>query len=126
MSLALAVACITSSLLLPKSRWFIRETQARVTSGAEKALFEAGSYVLEEANRTVPFREGVLAGSGEVESDDRQAVISYDTPYAQQQHEDVTIRHTAGRRAKWLEMTVREQSDRIVQFIAEGLRGALR
>ena len=52
--------------------------------------------------------------------------MSYDTPYAVRQHEDTRLRHTNGRRAKWLEHTAREQSSRIGSFLADRIRQASR
>ncbi len=88
------------------------------------ALTDAGEFLLEEANRTVPIEEGTLAGSGNVhvDRDALVATVSYDTPYAIRQHEDTRLRHDSGRRAKWLEHTFREQSNRVLDYIADRMR----
>lgn len=93
-----------------------------VTDAAMRALTDAGEFLLQEANKTVPFDEGTLARSGQVTADNagRQVVVSYDTPYAVTQHEDVRIDHSHnGRRAKWLQATLNEQADTIKQFVAK-------
>jgi hypothetical protein len=89
-------------------------------------LRAAGEHILEEANRTVPLREGVLQATGSVDSDESQAVISYDGPYARRQHEEMTYRHAPGRRAKWLQLTVQERASAVVGYLERALRGAIR
>ena len=92
-----------------------------------RALLLAAELLLEEANRTVPWEEGDLQRSGKasLSDDGKTAAVSYDTPYAVDQHEGLSYRHNEGRRAKWLELTMHEQADRVREFIAEQLRGAL-
>lgn len=107
-------------------KWYGDDAKRRVAREAPRVLRQAAEYVLEEANRTVPLEEGTLQGSGVVDVDETTAVVSYDTPYARRQHEDLTLTHANGRRAKWLERTVMEQGGRVADFIAERLRGALR
>lgn len=91
---------------------------------AEEALDEAGDFLLEQANRTAPIEEAVLIGSGKVttDRDDLVTTVSYDTPYAVRQHEDTRLRHDQGRRAKWLELTFREQKHRVLRYLADRIR----
>ena len=107
-------------------KWLGDPVQRSVISESKRALFEAGAHVLEEAGKTIPYQEGTLLASGEVQADDHEAVISYDTPYAAAQHEDVTFRHAKGRRAKWLELTIRERIDAINKILADGVGLAFR
>lgn len=107
-------------------KWLGDAVKRGVTSESERALFEAGSHVLEEAGKTIPYQEGTLLASGEVQADSKEAVISYDTPYAVAQHEDVTFRHAKGRRAKWLELTIRERIDAINRILSDGVGRAFR
>lgn len=97
-------------------------------AAALAALSDAGEFLLEQSNRTAPIEEGTLIGSGTVTIDRARlkAIVSYDTPYAVRQHEDTRLRHTNGRRAKWLEHAGREQGARITQLIAARMRGAVR
>lgn len=94
---------------------------------AARGLALAAEYVLEEANRSIPIEEGTLQRSGvaSVDDDGTRAAVSYDTPYAVPVHEDLTARHDAGRRGKWLELTLQEQQDAVRQIIADTLRGEL-
>lgn len=92
------------------------------------ALTDAGESLLEGANRTAPIEEAVLIGSGQVSGDERalSVAVSYDTPYAVRQHEDTTMRHDPGRRAKWLERTFAEQATQVGKYLAERMRRLVR
>jgi hypothetical protein len=105
-----------------------------VRDAAARAFQDAGEYLLEEANRTVPHEEGTLARSGKVTTTRAGSngvetriltAVSYDTPYAVRQHEDTRLRHDPGRRAKWLERTFAEQAGRVGEFIAGRIRRAV-
>lgn len=91
------------------------------------ALFRASSFVLQKANETVPVTEHHLQRSGKasVSDDGHRAAVSYDTPYAVRQHEELAYRHDEGQRAKWLESTMHEQADEVRDIIGETLRGEL-
>lgn len=90
-------------------------------------LRDGAEHILEDANRTIPHDEGVMQNSGAVDVDEAagEATVYYDTPYVVVQHEDLTIRHAEGRRAKWLEATLNERGDAVANYIAEELRAAL-
>jgi hypothetical protein len=96
----------------------------RVRDQAFQALLTAGEFLLEQANRTVPIEESILEGSGAVDGDRErlEVAVYYDTPYAIYQHEETDLQHDPGRRAKWLELTLQEQSDRIERIVANGLK----
>lgn len=100
---------------------------AVVNDAARRGLALAAEYVLEQANRTVPHEEGTLQRSGRasVADDELRAAVSYDTPYAVPVHENLRAAHDAGRRAKWLELTMQEQADAVRQIVADAIRGVL-
>lgn len=89
-----------------------------------KALWAGGEHILHKGNETVPYLEGILAASGHVSvsKSNLVAAISYDTPYAVKQHEDITLRHTGRRRAQWLRLTLQEQMHRVLQLMADQLK----
>lgn len=99
---------------------------AHVRKAASEGLADAAEFLLEEANRTVPIEEATLTRSGATDVDGLQASVFYDTPYAVRQHEDTRLRHDQGRRAKWLEMTMREQAKQVGEHIADRIRSAVR
>jgi hypothetical protein len=98
--------------------------------GTEQAalhgLRQAGELVLERSNRMVPLEEGTLERSGRVTDNGRDEVaVSYDTPYARVQHEDMTLRHDNGRSAKFLEKAHRQSRGEIAKLVAAAVRKAL-
>ena len=105
--------------------WYGHAVKRRVRDAINDVVGDAGEYLLEEANRTVPIEEGTLARTGFVDVGDGEATVSYDTPYAARQHEETGYRHASGRRAKWLQLTFQEQARRIEGFLADRLRGLL-
>jgi hypothetical protein len=101
--------------------------RAAVRAAAAEGLADAAEYLLQSANETVPIEEGVLAGSGSTDVDPGglRASVFYDTAYAARQHEELRYRHDPGRRAKWLELTLSEESNQIRDHIAASIRRAL-
>jgi len=86
-------------------KWNGKVATARARAGAARGLKLAAEHVLEEANRLVPLDEGTLFESGTTDVDEGhlRASVSYDTPYACRQHEEMTWWHAPGRQAKYLE-----------------------
>ena len=52
--------------------------------------------------------------------------VSYDTPYAVRQHEEVTWNHDAGRKAKYLESTFNSKHDKALQVIADTVKKGMK
>ena len=109
-------------------RWDGRFVSQRVRQAAVEGLRDAAEHLLEYANRTVPIEEGTLMRSGQVDVDPEtlEAAVSYSTPYAVRQHEDLTLRHDPGRRAKWLERSLQEREAAIREYIASRMRDAFK
>lgn len=84
----------------------------RIRENAMQSMHTVGEVILEDANRTSPIDTKQMIDSGEVSSRDydKKVVISYNTVYAVKQHEDTTLKHAPGRRARWLELTVDENA----------------
>ncbi|MBE0430066.1 MAG: hypothetical protein IBX61_09395 [Thermoleophilia bacterium] len=99
---------------------------AVVGQATERALDDAAEYILETANRTVPIEEGTLQNSGGIGKATGKRAIYYDTPYARRQHEELDWRHDAGRRAKWLEKTMQEERQKVLDFLGRGIGGGMR
>ncbi len=92
---------------------------ATVRKKCEAAVGDLAEFLLEQANRTVPIEEGTLQRSGGTSQDGLKATVFYDTPYAARQHEEMDYQHDAGRRAKWLELTFKEEEPRALEFLAK-------
>lgn len=90
------------------------------TEHALEALTKVGWVFLGDANKTIPYDTWDMRNSGTVSTDKRRGVvtISYDTPYAVRQHEDTTLRHKTGRRARWLELTGKENRNAYHKLLA--------
>lgn len=89
---------------------------------ANKALGKAAEHVLAESNKMVPLEEGTLQRSGVADTDtDKRltASVSYNTPYAARQHEELSYQHDAGRRAKFLELALVNSQQEVLKIIAD-------
>lgn len=91
----------------------------RYRKAAMSAMGDGLEDTLTAANVTVPHEEGVLEGTGTTDQDGLTGVISYDGPYAVEQHENPKLRHLGKGRYKWLELTFRERSSTILAFWAK-------
>ena len=103
------------------------EARDRAERAARAAAERGAGRLLELANETVPRDEGDLAASGSVEVDDEgNATIGYSAPYAIRQHEDTSLGHGRGGRAKWLQLSAeegaREVGDETARAFEEGFR----
>lgn len=83
---------------------------AKVATAELEGLRNGGEHVLKLARDRVPLEEGTLERSGRVTDDGKSVVaVSFDTPYAVRQHEDLTLHHDQGRQAKYLETAAAHQ-----------------
>lgn len=130
--------------------WHGDEVIRKVRQAMASALTDVAEHMLEHANRTVPIEEMTLGGSGSVvdsggalvrssggptfvetrtstakPSGRIELAITYDTPYAPIQHEDTSLNHDPGRRAKWLERTLAERRADSERYVASKVREAL-
>jgi hypothetical protein len=85
-------------------------------------------HLLQVSRGRVPIEEATLERSGVVSVDESSvtAAVSYDTPYAVRQHEELGYRHDGGRTAKYLEGPLHEENGTITEIIAAQVRRALR
>jgi hypothetical protein len=77
-----------------------------VLQAAADGLNDAAEIILNESDAHVPMDTGALENTGKVSAAtvaNLSATISYDTPYAVIQHEDMSRHHKPGRTAKYLE-----------------------
>lgn len=96
--------------------------------GAARGLVLGAEHVLSESNKVVPLDEGPLqhSGTASVNPASLTAMVSYDTPYAVRQHENLDYRHAPGRTAKYLETPFNAERTVVQALIAASLRRALR
>jgi hypothetical protein len=108
-----------------KVKW--KDLRPEVKEAARRAIGEGAEYILQKANETVPHREGHLQRSGIVSHDSSKPIanISYDTPYAVRLHEHPEYHFNNGRRGKWLELTLEEETTKVRDYIAKRLKEVL-
>jgi hypothetical protein len=107
--------------------WRGGEAKRRVRKGTRRGLRVSGEFLLSLSNAVVPIEEGTLQRSGAVTvtSDGEAVAVSYDTPYAARQHEELTWKHKPGRTAKYLEGPFEANKGRLLEIIAEHARREL-
>jgi hypothetical protein len=109
-------------------RWNGAAALRGTRAGAVRGLRLAAEHVLAESRRIVPIEEATLERSGVATVDESSltAAVSYDTPYAIRQHEEMNYRHDAGRSAKYLERPLAQEAGTVAEIIAAQLRRSLR
>lgn len=107
--------------------WHGSAIRTAALANAAAGLRDALEFVLTESNKSVPLDEGTLLRSGVVSMDaaNLRGAVSYDTPYAVRQHEEITWRHAPGRHAKYLENAVNSNQRQIAAIMQSHLRGWL-
>ncbi|MEU2393974.1 hypothetical protein [Streptomyces sp. NPDC007369] len=99
-----------------------------VRQAAARGLQLGAEHLLAEARKEVPIAEGTLERSGTATVDEAELVagVAFDTPYAKRVHEDLSARHSPGRKAKFLEDPANREAGVISELIAAQVRRALR
>lgn len=102
--------------------------KAIAKEAAMSGLLDGAEYILTKSHEEVPHDTGTLQRSGTVtEALSEDAVyISYNTPYAVKQHEDLTLRHAEGRKAKYLEDPYNREKNKVLQLVGERVKRALK
>ncbi|GAA2298307.1 hypothetical protein GCM10010402_66130 [Actinomadura luteofluorescens] len=103
------------------------DLSATERAGAVRGLRLGAEHLLQASRLQVPIEEATLERSGvaSVDPGALEAAVSYDTPYAVRQHEDLTLRHDDGRKAKYLEDPLRDEAEVIREIIAAQIRRSL-
>jgi len=96
--------------------------------GAARGLLLAAEHVLQQSQEIVPLDESPLmqSGTASVDPPSLTAAVSYDTPYAVKQHEDLSLRHAPGRTGKYLERPLNASRSEVLALIAAEMRRAMR
>lgn len=79
--------------------------KAITKSGSKRATWMALDHLATVSKQQVPLDQGPLMNSCyvDVNDDGSEGTVSYDTPYAVVQHEELGFNHQRGRKAKYLE-----------------------
>lgn len=108
------------------AKWYGAAVKALVARAGGEGLQDAADHLLGAAQEVVPIEEATLERSGRAEADSKRAVVSFDTPYAVRQHEDLSLAHDAGRTAKYLERPAMAEQDTMAKLLAKPIDRALR
>lgn len=83
--------------------WNGAAAKAAIHRGLAAGVARVADDVGRASQRVVPRESDRLARSMRVTQDDLVAAVSYDTPYAVRQHENLRLRHGRGQTGKYLE-----------------------
>ena len=99
---------------------------ALVREAAMQALRDGAEHILTEAIDETPLLSGTLRRSGTaIDAPSEDAVyISFNTPYAIKQHEDLTLQHTDGG-PKYLENPFNRNKDAVQRLVGDRVRNIL-
>lgn len=112
-------------------KWNDSKVREAVKKAKLKAGVKAGEDILTAAIPETPKRPpplgGTLRASGTVNLDEanEEVRISFNTPYAAKQHEEMSYRHTVGK-AKYLEDPFRRKKKTSVRYIQLKVNEALK
>jgi len=97
----------------------------QVTNAVKQAILQGlrdgAEHILTESIDECPIESGTLRRSGKVTEIDEKLIISYDTPYATKQHEDMSLQHIDGK-AKFLEDPFNRNQQRVLDLIRNRIR----
>lgn len=94
-------------------------------AGAHDGLVLGTEHVLQVSQTRNPFEEGTLERSGAASTDGLRGAITYDTPYAVVQHEDLSLHHKGKGEAKYLESSGNSERPTVRAIIAAQIRKRL-
>lgn len=104
-----------------RSKWYGDLARQNMRTGQARGLRLAAEFVKEKSVEVVPIDRKPLMQSAAVDSNDKKAVVYYDTPYAVIQHEALDFQHKAGRQAKYLEEPLYANSGKVQKLIGEAI-----
>lgn len=106
-----------------------RQIAERAEQFALQAMQRVADDLMGRAQREAPIDEGTLRGSAHAElrrmGDRFEVEVSFNTPYAARQHEEVTWEHPKGGKAKYLSDPLKEMVHDYTQFLTLAMRRAL-
>jgi hypothetical protein len=93
--------------------------EAMIFGECFEGLVDAGEFLLTESRVVVPLDEATLERSGAAipHRPNDKVWVTYDTPYAVRQHEELDWKHAPGRTAKYLEGPANEHQDTMLAIV---------
>lgn len=106
--------------------WRADLAEKAIRAAAVIGLRKWAELLLQQSREIVPLDETTLERSGVPSVDERTltAAVSYDTPYAVAQHENLEYHHAPGREAKYLERPWVASAKWALPLIAKEIRKA--
>ena len=108
-----------------RSEWHGDLARQMMRTGQARGLRLAAEHLRDKSTAVVPIDRKPLMNSAGVDSDDRRAVVYYDTPYAVIQHEALGFQHKPGRQAKYLEEPLNTNATQLQKIIGEAIRARI-
>ena len=109
-------------------KWRTKEAVKAAEEAALKALHTGGESILTEAIDETPIETGTLRRSGTVTTSKKEKAvyISFNTPYARRQHEELGYHHPRGGKAKYLEDPFNRNKKKVLQYAEKQIKKALK
>lgn len=106
-----------------RSEWHGEELAARVRQAGGRGARKAAERLRSLSVPRAPLQDSPLRQSATVTADEAKglAAVSYDTPYAVKQHEELDYSHEEGE-AKYLERPLNENRGQLLAIIAAEVR----
>ena len=106
-------------------KWSCDKLPPKLHKAAMDGAYLGAEAVLTKAINQAPLESGTMERSGAVTETKETVHISFNTPYARKQHEDLTLNHANGRKAKYLEDPFNEDKDKIIKLMNLKVQEAL-
>ena len=138
---------------MANNKWRIKEAVNIATEAALKAMRTGAEAILTESIDETPVETGTLRRSGTVtigalpdgaqvyeaaesgsdmrnafpdpEGKEKAVYISFNTPYARRQHEELDYEHPRGGKAKYLETPFNANKDKVLKYAEKQIKKAL-
>ncbi|MCD4558227.1 minor capsid protein [Schaalia sp. lx-100] len=106
--------------------WNGPKIQAKLRGAQRHALRLAGEHLRTQSVQLTPIREGLLRASAAVSLHENRALaaVSFNTPYAVRQHEELGYRHPKGGQAKYLETAADDEKSTMERIVITTLERA--
>lgn len=107
--------------------WRGAQVAAAAQQAATRGLIKGGEHLRGVSQQLAPIDEGTLRASAAVTVQSAARVaVSFNTPYAARQHEELGYRHPKGGQAKYLEDPLHSEASTIRELVAAEIRRSLR
>jgi hypothetical protein len=89
----------------------------------KKGMSDVAEEVLRLSQFEVPHDKGLLQNSGHVEAGDNEYIVGYNKVYAARLHEHPEYKFQKGRKGKYLEDPIKNNTDTLLEHYARAIGG---